>query len=532
MIEVLMKKNVFLSTIVLVTILLCLLVPGIRVFSGKQMAAGTEAYHDMNIVNQIIEYHSIEDNFVFGRIFWVTPYIIILSILMIFLSNGASLLILQLVTIIGSVVLLYLLLDRFTQRNSTSLLTGGMSSAQKPSLKSWWNSECQKPPCLYQRKIMPPICEGWFLTKDDKTKLLFFTILFLSPSFIYLASRFTGIGFAILFLLLGFYFLLRSKRFFALAVFCLVIAAISNLIQLVIILILLLMIEQNNNLKDRYALKTLPWIIFFAGLYYIIFLSISHWDIRFIIENGSIKNIFTDFGSNIGISVFALILGFIGLIKSWALKDKIKDIYLLFLILFIISFYNELASIYLNFIVICFGVYALKDLFYKEWALPSIKSYAFLIIISGLLFSAIAYTQRSINELPSEEIVGALRWIGSNTEKEDIIFSYYTKGVWINHFADRKTIADNFFIYPNARTILADSSEILYSRKLELTKGLLDKYKISYIFIDKNMKEGEVWKKQSGLWYLLGNNETFKHVYSNSDADIWEYKLLNMSNEQ
>ena len=44
-----------------------------------------------------------------------------------------------------------------------------MSSAQKPPI-NWWNSEHQKPPESEADEIMPPISDGWFLTKARQQK--------------------------------------------------------------------------------------------------------------------------------------------------------------------------------------------------------------------------------------------------------------------------------------------------------------------------------------------------------------------------
>ncbi len=56
------------------------------------------------------------------------------------------------------------------QRNSTNLKIGGMSSAQKPHV-NWCNSERQKPRNVIANENMPPVSDGWFLTKNNEIKL-------------------------------------------------------------------------------------------------------------------------------------------------------------------------------------------------------------------------------------------------------------------------------------------------------------------------------------------------------------------------
>ena len=84
---------------------------------------------------------------------------------------------------------------------------------------------------------------------------------------------------------------------------------------------------------------------------------------------------------------------------------------------------------------------------------------------------------------------------------------------------------DEMFVYaPDLEERFNDTNTIFYSRSLEQTTSLLDKYNVKYIWIDKKMNSGLVWtKKDQGLLFLFRNKETFKNIYSYSEIEIWEY---------
>ena len=77
---------------------------------------------------------------------------------------------------------------------------------------------------------------------------------------------------------------------------------------------------------------------------------------------------------------------------------------------------------------------------------------------------------------------------------------------------------------PNLYERYEDSNNLFYNRSLKETKKLLNKYNISYIWIDNEMKEGLVWtKEKQGLLFSLRNKEIFKNIYSKEGVEIWMY---------
>ena len=95
----------------------------------------------------------------------------------------------------------------------------------------------------------------------------------------------------------------------------------------------------------------------------------------------------------------------------------------------------------------------------------------------------------------------------------------------IQDIAKKTVIMDEEFRYiPEVYTRYQDSNVLFYNRSLKETKRLLNKYNVSYIWIDSEMKQGLVWtKEKQGLLFLLRNKETFKNIYNKKGVQIFRY---------
>jgi len=153
-----------------------------------------------------------------------------------------------------------------------------------------------------------------------------------------------------------------------------------------------------------------------------------------------------------------------------------------------------------------------------KWEISWIRNLTILFLLYGLLFSIVSYTPRLSMALPNNDIADGLSWLRYNS-KEEVIFSDYKNGFWIEYFSGQPVILDPL-VYNKSR--LDDSRFILNSRSLKETKLLLNKYNVSYIYIDNTLRQSIGENK--GLLFLLRNNETFKMVYNNSYTQIYELK--------
>ena len=157
-----------------------------------------------------------------------------------------------------------------------------------------------------------------------------------------------------------------------------------------------------------------------------------------------------------------------------------------------------------------------------KWEIKPLRKLTLLFLIYGLLFSSISYIGRVSVSEPDKDVQRALEWLNDNTNEDDVIFSHYSKGFWIEYWADRPVITDGLFNYNDAKQKLEYSDTLLHSRNTETIGKLMDKYDVKYIFVDKKMKKGQIWDKKEGLWYAFRNNQTFKSVYYKDEVEIWK----------
>jgi len=163
-----------------------------------------------------------------------------------------------------------------------------------------------------------------------------------------------------------------------------------------------------------------------------------------------------------------------------------------------------------------------------KWTLKSVKKLTALVLVLSLLFSAGFYIARTSSAIPDDAMIESLEWLREESDKGDIIFSHYSNGFWIETVSQRPVILDNYYNYIDSVDMrFNNSEELFFSRNLDNTIELLDKYNVKYIFITPEMKKGLVWEREKeGLLFLFRNEQTFKRVYDQDGIEIWQYKLV------
>ena len=131
--------------------------------------------------------------------------------------------------------------------------------------------------------------------------------------------------------------------------------------------------------------------------------------------------------------------------------------------------------------------------------------------------------QNISNMDPDLGTTSSLEWLQS--QNFGVVFSHYEKGFWIEGIANKSVVMDGLFDYsPDVEQRYNDSMTLFNSRNLKNTMTILDKYNVTYIWIDNKMKTGQVWEKENqGLLFLLKNSEKFKRVYYLNKIEIWKY---------
>ena len=231
----------------------------------------------------------------------------------------------------------------------------------------------------------------------------------------------------------------------------------------------------------------------------------------------------SDFGSEVGMGFFKVLLAFIGVIILW--KDKEKNawpIILFFIMIISVLTLNYSYIIYTGLILAYFAAIGFYRLITRKWEVDTLKYLTAITLLSGLLFSTISYVHLISDAEPNSEQIEGMKWLkqyGNN----GYVLSDSQNGFWIQSFANMPVLLDDnprFDSQINQK--YEDAQTIYHSRNLDLTKNLLEKNQISYIFIDKKMQDN-IWKTPNeGLLFLAENSETFKKVYFSSKIVIYK----------
>ena len=351
-------------------------------------------------------------------------------------------------------------------------------------------------------------------------RLMILGILVLSPVYVYTFSISSPFSLVVLLDLLGVYFFFKRKiMFFCLSIMFLLIAVFFEPINTLVVLLLLF----SYSLYDKNKVKSFKIALILLLPVYVSYYVFFYFNYGLPIDIGAVgMNFFetniTDLGGLIGFSVFTLFSALVGILISWKDKSKLAFVYIAIFMLFGLSFLTSTANYYLNFFLAVFGGLFFYRITTMNWENNLIRNLTILLLLYGFLFSVVSYVPRVSSLMPNDEIAEGLSWLGDVSEDDYVVFSYPESGFWIEYFSRRKVILDSLTKYGNE---VNDTQRILNSRSLRETKTLLDKYDVSYVYIDNNLKQ--MIGENNGLLFLLRNNETFKMRYNNPYVSIWKY---------
>ena len=456
---------------VLLAIVVFSIVPLVRTLKHDSLYPGQEAYYHERISKYIYETGIPSQDPLMPRPYILEPYHLLLSLSMPLLGVYNTLILIPFLLGIFSVILSYLILTQF--------------------------------------KL------------DNLKKLAILLIFITSPISVYLFSTSSSYALPMFLFLLGFYLFIRY-RWISFPVLALI-SFFNPFFSLASIFILLsYSLNRKSYLKKSYIASSIIMII--SLIYHLPFyLKYGFPNIHDFANTNMIINTISDLGANIGFGIFHLLLFFLGLFIIWRIKKQIIP-YTFLLILIIISAYYTPLNIYLNLILSVLVGYGLLAFAEKRWKIGILKIFTILILICGLLFSSISYMDRTAAQPPDKEVIKSLEWFEG--QPQGIVLSYYSNGYWIGSIAKKPALLDsNTFYLENADIKFNESLAMFMSRNLETTRSLLHKNNISYIWITKDMKQGQVWTEEDqGLLFLLRNNETFKNIYASKHSEIWKIR--------
>jgi hypothetical protein len=336
-------------------------------------------------------------------------------------------------------------------------------------------------------------------------------LLLVSTPFIYVSNMFTPHALFLLINLTAFYLYFRKDRhLYLLSIPLFLVTGLFgaySFITLIFLVLCTIIFERNRGLSFSLAIVVL--LLAFAS-------SPLSW---FRPEQGYLQLLVSDFGGSVGIGVSALILAFFGFLKTWKNKYQFFPVYVAVILLFAASKYLFFATIYLNLPIVVFAAKAMNELLTEKWALKFIKQISVIALACTFLFSAVSFVNRIYEEQPSDVVVKSLVFLRGRDQ--GVVFSHQSKGFWISHYSNKPVFIDRMSINPHLENI---SNQVYYSRSYQNTTKIFDEHNIRYIWIDGQMKNGQVWTKpEQGLLFLFLDKKVFAQIYENKGIEIWEY---------
>lgn len=358
----------------------------------------------------------------------------------------------------------------------------------------------------------------------DRFYILMITII--SPIFIYLFVVSNSDAIALLSNLLAFYFFIQDKKpAFILSLVIFATIPFFGLFHTLVALFLILSYLSLNMGEKKNFLIAVSVLVLISLVIYVPLL------INFGIPRGVsvnqnlLQNVISDFGSLTGLGFFSILLALAGLAVTWKKDYRHSFFYLIIIISFVLSFYSDIFRFYVNFMVAVSSGLCLVHISRMKWQFKLLRNLTVLILICGLLFSSVSFIARLSTYPPSKEMIKSLKWLDNYDNSTSIVLSYYKNGFWLEYFNKKAVMDKNFYFTPNLFLAYNETQIIFYSRNLERTTKLLNKYDIKYIWITPAMKNGEVWSKENeGLLFLFRNRDFFEKIYDEDSIEIWRYK--------
>ncbi len=368
------------------------------------------------------------------------------------------------------------------------------------------------------------------LAKQRKlpAKFSFFFLLFfiLSPAFIWSYTNISFYSYYLLLLLPGFLLLEQKKKkwcylslpFFILGTFF----DIFSSVMIILLLTVYFFFSQRE--ENQFPLISLTLIGFFAFLNALLagqpfilgpFHQVNH-----------LADLISDLGGLSGIGFFTLLLAFIGFLISWRYKNSYVAY---FFLPFLLSAYwfNTNTILLLSLLTAFFAATGFLKLLEWKWSLAQLKKITFLLLILGVIFSAVSYLDRVDEKGPTREDLKAYQFL-KGFLKEEALSDAFTSDFVIftapeNSYFLKYYTGQEAFYYPHTRDKAREniSQSILGAGYVDDLFPLLEENRIALLYLTPRMKSG--LPKDYGLLFLL-KNERFKLIYASGGDEVWAFE--------
>jgi len=230
----------------------------------------------------------------------------------------------------------------------------------------------------------------------------------------------------------------------------------------------------------------------------------------------------SDFSGAGGLSLFAWILAFIGLLLLWHIKKKYYAVMITITIALAVSLFIPSSLVAAHLVVSFLAGYALAFFATMRWSFEEIRFLTILVVLCGLLFSTLTYAQ-IISKDPSQELKEASLAIKDILPENATLLLPPDYGFSMAYWSGKQVFIDGWLTKtPQVNERWEVTQAIWHSREITDVRPLLYKNNIGAIVITKDMRQGQVWDlPEQDLLFLLRNSETFKNAHKSSLVEVW-----------
>jgi hypothetical protein len=249
----------------------------------------------------------------------------------------------------------------------------------------------------------------------------------------------------------------------------------------------------------------------------------------FLIEFGAIK----------GFALAMIGLAIIGLFSWWNREVAKTPVLITMILLLVVSFFFESSRLQIALMLALFAGLSISYLANREWEIVQLKSVTLLLILCILVFSAVLMMNYQVKNIDEQKMT-AISYISSSEKAneeaagsqsqetaadKDTVLSVERNGFLIEYAAKKKAyLDDNSYMFTDYTSKKQTADKIYYTRNLPELESLLKKEGITYIFVDSEMRSGEVWNgRYEGLLFFLENSDKFTKVFYDDNIQIYRY---------
>jgi len=234
----------------------------------------------------------------------------------------------------------------------------------------------------------------------------------------------------------------------------------------------------------------------------------------------SINGIFAFLGANIGYTFIITLLGIVGIVGNYKIH-KNKKFSLIVMVLIIVTLFLPLLRIPGTLILIFFAAKTFSKLLNNDWEHKMIHRATIVLVGCMLFFALSTMIQDEVSKEPIKAQVNALYFLRTYSQYDD---SYLLTNLDYAPFVKYYSGLTPYLIEGNDE-VYETALNIFHSRDYEKISYELRNGNISFILIDRDMTNGNIWSNErEELLFVMAHNKNFIKIYEREGVIIYQFK--------